>query len=89
MSEEDTYQEVIIQSCYFLSGFLFLLSLGGLSNQESSKRGNYYGVFGMSLAVIITFFTDGFYGLDFAKFLIGFIGGGVVGLILALRVIFF
>ncbi|MGZ8263247.1 MAG: NAD(P)(+) transhydrogenase (Re/Si-specific) subunit beta, partial [Burkholderiales bacterium] len=33
---------------------LFILSLGGLSNPESSRRGNLYGVIGMTIAVIAT-----------------------------------
>lgn len=80
------YQYTVIQSCYFLSSFLFILALGGLSHQESARRGNIYGIFGMALAVCITFFTDGFHDLDFGKFFIGFGGGGIIGLLLAIRV---
>ena len=35
---------------------LFILSLGGLSNQETSLRGNLYGMVGMALAVLATVF---------------------------------
>ena len=35
---------------------LFILSLGGLSNPETSRRGNLYGVIGMTIAVLATFF---------------------------------
>ncbi|MEN9357138.1 MAG: pyridine nucleotide transhydrogenase, beta subunit, partial [Pseudomonadota bacterium] len=35
---------------------LFILSLGGLSNPESSRRGNLYGIIGMAIAVIATVF---------------------------------
>ena len=35
---------------------LFILSLGGLSNPESSRRGNFYGMIGMALAVLATVF---------------------------------
>ena len=35
---------------------LFILSLGGLSNQETSRRGNLYGMVGMALAVLATIF---------------------------------
>ncbi len=85
----EDYNYTIIQSCYFLSSFLFLLALGGLSHQESARRGNIYGMFGMALAVCVTFLTDGFYDLDFGKFFIGFIGGGIVGMLLAVRVLYF
>lgn len=83
------YKYTIIQSCYFLSGFLFIFALGGLSHQESARRGNIYGIFGMTLAVCITFLTDGFYDLDFGKFFIGFVGGGIIGLLLAINVHYF
>ena len=33
---------------------LFILSLGGLSNPETSRRGNLYGIIGMTLAVAAT-----------------------------------
>ena len=33
---------------------LFILSLGGLSNPESSRRGNLYGMIGMTIAVLAT-----------------------------------
>ncbi len=35
---------------------LFILSLGGLSNPESSRRGNLYGMIGMAIAVLATVF---------------------------------
>ncbi|MDE2183917.1 MAG: NAD(P)(+) transhydrogenase (Re/Si-specific) subunit beta, partial [Alphaproteobacteria bacterium] len=35
---------------------LFILSLGGLSNPETSRRGNWYGVIGMTIAVLATIF---------------------------------
>ncbi|NCW99315.1 MAG: NAD(P) transhydrogenase subunit beta, partial [Betaproteobacteria bacterium] len=39
---------------YLGAAILFVLSLGGLSNPETSRRGNFYGVIGMTLAVIAT-----------------------------------
>jgi NAD(P) transhydrogenase subunit beta len=39
---------------YIVSSILFILSLGGLSNQESAKRGNLFGIIGMFLAVVAT-----------------------------------
>ena len=37
---------------YIGATILFILSLGGLSNQETARRGNLYGVIGMALAVM-------------------------------------
>jgi NAD(P) transhydrogenase subunit beta len=39
---------------YIASSILFILSLGGLSNQESAKKGNLYGILGMVLAILAT-----------------------------------
>jgi NAD(P) transhydrogenase subunit beta len=41
---------------YIGATILFILSLGGLSNQETSLRGNLYGMVGMTLAVLATVF---------------------------------
>src|SRR5215212_6154351 len=41
---------------YIGATILFILSLGGLSNPESSRRGNLYGMIGMTLAVVATVF---------------------------------
>jgi len=42
--------------CYIAATILFILSLGGLSNPESSRRGNLYGMIGMAIAVLATIF---------------------------------
>ena len=42
--------------CYIGATILFILSLGGLSNQETALRGNLYGMVGMALAVLATVF---------------------------------
>src|SRR3954471_19709289 len=39
---------------YIAAIILFILSLGGLSNPESSRRGNLYGMVGMAIAVVAT-----------------------------------
>jgi len=44
----------LITASYLLSGVLFILSLGGLSKQETAKRGNLYGMLGMALAIVVT-----------------------------------
>jgi len=41
---------------YIGATILFILSLGGLSNPESSRRGNFYGIIGMTIAVLATVF---------------------------------
>jgi len=41
---------------YIGASILFILSLGGLSNPETSRRGNFYGILGMTIAVLTTIF---------------------------------
>ena len=68
---------------YLLAGVLFILSLGGLSAQDSARRGNLLGTIGMLLAVgITTVVGSGGYGPLGAALL----GGGLIGAVLAARV---
>lgn len=39
---------------YIGASILFILSLGGLSSQESAKRGNWFGIIGMVIAILAT-----------------------------------
>ena len=48
----------IIAAAYVSAAVLFILSLGGLSNQESAKRAIWYGIVGMALAVLATFLSS-------------------------------
>ena len=42
----------LLTTAYIASSILFILSLGGLSNQETARRGNLYGIIGMIIAVL-------------------------------------
>ena len=46
-------------AAYVVASVLFILSLGGLSGQESAKRAIWYGIVGMGLAVLATLFGPG------------------------------
>jgi NAD(P) transhydrogenase subunit beta len=46
-------------AAYVVAAILFILSLGGLSGQESAKRAVWYGIAGMALAVVATLFGGG------------------------------
>ena len=46
-------------AAYVVSSVLFILSLGGLSGQESAKRAVWYGIAGMGLAVFATLVGPG------------------------------
>ncbi len=49
----------LVGAAYVAAAILFILALGGLSNQESAKRAIWYGVVGMGLAVLATVFGPG------------------------------
>ncbi len=46
----------LVTVSYIGATILFILSLGGLSNPETAKRGNWYGIIGMAIAVLATVF---------------------------------
>ena len=73
-------------SLYLISGVLFILALRGLSSPETSRRGNFFGVLGMTLAIIVTFlFVDIlFSSLLFIICALAF--GGSIGAIIAYRI---
>jgi proton-translocating NAD(P)+ transhydrogenase subunit beta len=71
-------------AAYVVSAVLFILSLGGLSGQESAKRAVWYGIVGMALAVVATLIGPGS-GLWLMS-LVLIAGGGAIGYQLATRV---
>ena len=75
--------EGIVTASYVGATILFILALGGLSNQETSRRGNIFGMTGMAIALIVTIATV----TSNIEILIGgLLIGGSIGLILAKRV---
>ena len=71
-------------AAYVVSAVLFILSLGGLSGQESAKRAVWYGITGMALAIAATLIGPGS-GLWFLS-MIMITGGGYIGYQLATKV---
>ena len=70
----------LITSAYVVAAVLFILALGGLSNQETAKRAIWYGIVGMVLAVEATLVTPGVgaYGLVVLMIALGGVGGWLV-----------
>ena len=71
-------------AAYVVAAILFILSLGGLSGQESAKRAVWYGIVGMALAVFATLIGPGSGLWFFSMILIA--GGGIIGYLLASKV---
>ena len=76
--------EGIITISYLISGILFILSLGGLSNQETSRRGNVYGIVGMGIAIVATLVGQQVSGLGWLIMLM--LPAGALGIFVAKRV---
>jgi H+-translocating NAD(P) transhydrogenase subunit beta len=71
-------------AAYAVAAVLFILSLGGLSGQESAKRAVWYGIVGMAIAVLATMIGPG-QGLWIVSVVLIALGAGV-GYVLATRV---
>ncbi|MEK9802956.1 MAG: Re/Si-specific NAD(P)(+) transhydrogenase subunit beta [Curvibacter sp.] len=65
---------------YLGAAILFILSLGGLSNPETSRRGNLFGIIGMALAVLATVFGPRVGPNGIAWIIIALLIGGGIGL---------
>ncbi|WP_299913709.1 NAD(P)(+) transhydrogenase (Re/Si-specific) subunit beta, partial [uncultured Paracoccus sp.] len=71
-------------AAYVVAAILFILSLGGLSGQESAKRAIWYGIVGMALAVVATLFGPGSGNWLLSVIMIA--AGGAIGWVVAKRV---
>ena len=74
----------VVSAAYISAAVLFILSLGGLSNQESAKRAVWYGIAGMALAVCATVFGPGVRNLPLVAGM--FAIAAVIGWVVATRV---
>ncbi len=72
--------ESLATICYIGATILFILSLGGLSNPETSRRGNLYGMIGMTLAVLATVFGPHVTMSGIGWIVVAMVIGGAVGL---------
>jgi NAD(P) transhydrogenase subunit beta len=76
----------IVTAAYIAASVLFILALGGLSNQEKAKRAVWFGIIGMAIAVFATIFGPEVTGWSF-MLLIPLMGiGAFLGAVVAKRV---
>ena len=71
---------------YLISGILFILALRGLSSPETSRQGNYFGIAGMLIAIIVTFLAVGNFGSGFIYVLFFLLIGGAIGAFVAFKI---
>lgn len=80
----------LIKAAYIVSAVLFILSLAGLSKQETAKSGNKYGIAGMAIALAATLGTvlsgEAFNYVTLAYILVAVLIGTLIGARLALKV---
>jgi H+-translocating NAD(P) transhydrogenase subunit beta len=80
----ELYIHDITAIAYLISGVLFILALRGLSSPESSRKGNYYGMVGMAIAIITTLANPEI--VSYMWILVALAVGGFIGIIIASRI---
>ncbi|MBL4674586.1 MAG: Re/Si-specific NAD(P)(+) transhydrogenase subunit beta [Arenicella sp.] len=73
-----------ISAAYIAAAILFILSLSGLSNQETAKRGNLYGIIGMTIAIVATIMNGSV--TSYGWLILAGVIGGTIGARLASKV---
>jgi len=71
---------------YLISGVLFILALRGLSSPETSRRGNFFGILGMAIAIAVTFLSIGNFSSGFIYVLVFLLIGGSIGAFIAFKI---
>jgi len=71
---------------YLISGILFILALRGLSSPDTSRQGNYFGIAGMVIAIIVTFLSVGNFSTSIIYIIIFLTIGGAIGAFIAFKI---
>ena len=74
----------LVAVSYIAAAVLFILALGGLSNPETARRGNMYGIVGMVLALVTT--VLGVVTANYTVLIVSLVIGSAIGLVAARRV---
>jgi len=75
----------LVTVSYIGATIMFILTLGGLSNQETARKGNIYGMIGMTIAILATVFGPEV-SSNFHIIIITMLIGGSIGMVLARKV---
>ena len=71
---------------YLVSGVLFILALRGLSSPETSRQGNFFGITGMIIAIVVTFLSVENFSLGFIYVIVFLLVGGAIGAFIAYKI---
>lgn len=74
----------IVTVAYIAAMVLFILALSGLSNQETARKGNWYGIAGMVIAFLAT--VLGVVSNNYIELMVALLIGGSIGMLVARRV---
>ena len=84
--EEKMISTNLLALFYLISGVLFILALRGLSSPETSRQGNFFGILGMIIAVVVTFLSIGNFSDSFLYVIVFLLIGGSVGAFIAFKI---
>ena len=76
----------LVTVSYIAATILFILSLGGLSNPETARKGNFYGILGMTIAILATVLGPKVTETGHLPLIIGISIGGAIGIFAAKKV---
>lgn len=76
----------LVTAAYLIAGILFIMSLAGLAKQETAKKGNYFGILGMAIALVTTIVSIELDVESMAYILVAVLIGAIIGILLAKRV---
>jgi NAD(P) transhydrogenase subunit beta len=76
--------ESIVGFAYLIAAILFIMALRGLSSPETARKGNFYGIAGMVIAVVTTLINPEV--VSYGTIIFAVLIGGSVGTVVALRI---
>jgi len=71
---------------FLITGVLFILALRGLSSPETSRMGNFFGITGMILAIVVSILSVDIFFNNLIYFIIALSIGGIIGGIIAFKI---
>ena len=71
---------------FLVTGVLFILALRGLSSPETSRMGNFFGITGMVLAIVVSILSVNILFTNLIYFIIALSIGGIIGGLIAFRI---
>jgi len=71
---------------FLITGILFILALRGLSSPETSRMGNFFGITGMILAIVVSILSVDIFFSNLIYFIVALSIGGIIGGIIAFKI---